>query len=294
MSITLPIDFPPELVQEFLRYAARLSTGFCLTLCRVSSWTRRLALPYLYSTVILKTYAHSNHFLECLFRSPFSSIQPHFDPKKAVRSLWLEPVQVLDSFVSVFEECDNLTNIALHGDNLLWLVYTSSAEGLNRLSHDTIMRKQDLDLVIVKGNEEWDNSFFASNPALNTPVFHKIARLRLTRIDDYERRLRISHFSRLTHFAVPCYNDAHNISLFNSRVLGHSFLEVFVIVLYWSRDDIRAKVQQWVQETRKIERSLKVYVVESGHDVTEVRKGWEEEVRGGQSFWDKAALSSIF
>lgn len=291
MSITLPADFPPELVQEFVHHAACLSTGSCLALCRVSSWTRKLALPHLYSTVILKTHLQKKHFLECLSRSPFTSVHLHFEPKKEVRGIWVEPAS--DHIVSIFEQCDNLTHIALHADNLLWLFYTSSILGHNHLPHDAITRKQDLDIVIMKGTSWNLIDYIHLQTAVTTPFFNRITRLRVTTIDNYKRRLHISLYPCLTHFAVPCYLDSHELCAFR-RVLEHPLLEVFVVVLYRdiSGDKTRKRVQEWVQETRTIEQSLKVYVVES--DVTEVQKEWEEEVRGSQSFWDKASLNSIF
>jgi hypothetical protein len=106
-----------------------------------------------------------------------------------VRSLWVEAVS--DCVVCIFEECDNLIHLALHADNLLWLAYSSlSPDGsLNSLSHNSITRKQDLDLVIVKGKDRSLSSFVQDDPTLTTPLFQKITRFRVTRIGSYGEEL---------------------------------------------------------------------------------------------------------
>lgn len=84
-------DFPHELVCEVFHHAARLSTDFCLALCHLSSWTRGLALPHLYSTVILKIRKANDSFLKCIMNTPLSIIRPSLEPlKAAVRGLWVE------------------------------------------------------------------------------------------------------------------------------------------------------------------------------------------------------------
>ncbi|THH03263.1 hypothetical protein EW146_g10479 [Bondarzewia mesenterica] len=50
-------SLPAELVHHILRLSAAGSTSSCLTLCIVSSWVQDLAMPYLFSQVILTTPA---------------------------------------------------------------------------------------------------------------------------------------------------------------------------------------------------------------------------------------------
>lgn len=278
-------DLPPELVYEIFHTTARLSTTFCLTLCQVSTWARQLALPHLYSTVITKTHGTTSQYNRRLHKAASDPSNGCFEPKTALRSIWNE--SVADRIVTIFEECDNLVHIALHADNLHWLAHASSPIGQNRLPHDAITRKQDLHLVIIKGNNWSLTRFINDNPTLTTPLFSKITHLRLGEIDNYRTRLAISHFTRLTHLAVPFWKmpDAHDLSEFN-RVLMHQSLECLVIVIVTDLVAVedRSRLEEWFQEKCKTER--RVFLIDSQSDA--IQREWEEEVRGGESIWGRA------
>jgi hypothetical protein len=283
-------ELPPELVHVIFHHAARWSTEFCLTLCRVSSWTRRLALPHLYSTVILKNHGSSSHYIKRLSKPPLTPPQYDFHPKTVLRSLWNEPVS--DRIVSIFEQCDDLVHMALHPDNLFWLFHASSSSAsYRRLSHDAITRKQDLHIVIVAGTRLVLRSltrFIDQDPSLITPLFSQITHLRLARIDEYETDLLISQFTRLTHLAVPFWLSSHNPSMLD-RTLNHQSLEVLVVVIYVDLVGVEdhLRVESWFRERKAGKR---VFIVDSTFDG--LQKEWEEEVRGGKDLWSVAVQSA--
>lgn len=120
------VDFPPEMVNEILHYGCILSTSFCLALCQISSWTRKLALPYLYSTVVIKKHSSNQSLLLALTPkfTPICSPSPQFSLKDCIENLWVKAVS--NKIVTLFHSCPNLRNIALPPDNTLWLAYASS------------------------------------------------------------------------------------------------------------------------------------------------------------------------
>lgn len=279
-------ELPPELVHNIFHYAARRSTPFCLTLCRVSSWARQLALPHLYSTVILRDHNSSSNYMKYLRKSPFKPPQIDFQPTTVLRSLWIEAVS--DRIISIFDKCDNLVHIALHADNLLWLVHASSEAGGNRLSHDAITRKQDLRVTIIKG-DNWTLVRLVNfeEPNRTTPLFSQITHLRLIKIRDYETDISISHLTRLTHLAVPFWLPSHDLSALD-HILGHHSLELLVVVVYVDLVAFEEipRVGSWYREKRA--GGQRVSIVESTS--RGIQEEWEEEVRGGKDMWSLAAL----
>ncbi|RDB20343.1 hypothetical protein Hypma_012598 [Hypsizygus marmoreus] len=287
-TLNRKVEIPPELVHEIFRYAAQISTPFCLTLCRVSSWTHELALPHLYSTAIIKNHQQNSQFIACLQRSPFTSIrQSDFEPALAVRDLWVEAVS--DIIVDIFKACDNLKHIALHADNLLWLVHSSTPgqARTRRLADEHISRKQDLEITVVKGND-WALSRYenSQDQSLTSTLFGKITRLRARHVGDYAQHLNISHYTRLTHLAIPFYLPFHDL-LELDRIMEHPSLEALVIVIIADLilDNDLVRLQEWYLEKEKVQRSLKLSLVTSNSD--RLQEEWEAEVRGGRSLWDR-------
>ena len=103
----------------------------------------------------------------------------------------------------------------------------------------------------------------------------------------YNTLTHLDNFSHLTHFSVPyCLGGTHNAKEL-SHFLTLPSLTMLVIVLsvqaaqrgHWKR------LGRWVRKTR--ETDGRVYIVE-GCQLSELQAEWEDEVRGGESIWDRA------
>jgi len=116
-------------------------------------------------------------------------------------------------------------------------------------------------------------------------MFEKITHLRLDDIGDYQTFLDVSHFTSLTHIAIPWYNPTkHPLNELN-RILALPTIVCLVIVIYipFASSSEAEVVREWVAS-----RNLSyIYVIETKRSL--VQEEWEEEARGGLSIWEKAA-----
>ncbi|KAF8164746.1 hypothetical protein B0H34DRAFT_209582 [Crassisporium funariophilum] len=283
-------DLPPELIHHIFIYGSIISTSFCLTLCRLSAWTRKLALPYLYSTAVLRTFNSSHAFTSDIQNIPLLPPPQMFYPHCYVRSLWITAVsnRVLD----IFKLCDNLTNLALDVDNFLWLVHGSSKARtrLNVLPNSVIHRKGDIHLLIIAAKaRDWHQAHYVpTDPALTSPIFKKISHLRIGTIGSYCTHLDLAHLTRLSHIAIP-YHQPEEQDL--SQLLRLFEIPSMCFIVVVPLTDLLSSTQftdalNWVATTRV--HNSKVYVLPSRQDVLQLE--WEQEARYGQSIWDKAEI----
>ncbi|KDR74293.1 hypothetical protein GALMADRAFT_575278 [Galerina marginata CBS 339.88] len=285
-------DLPPELVDNIFHYACILSTSFCVALCQISTWTRRLALPYLYSTVVLKDMAAQEAFSRNLLPRtvPIHPPQPDFHPTKYVRSLWTEAVS--SRVLSIFAPCDGISNLALHVDNFLWLIHASSTAALrvSKLSTRSITRKNDLYLLILDAQaKNWSQkSFVNNNASLTSPIFEKITHLRVGSIGSYSTHLDLAHFTRLSHIAVP-YHRPQEQNLSDLLRVFDFPSTIFLVVVLMTDLLSTAQYQEavdWVIQTRVTNSGI--YTLTSRQP--DLQAEWEAEVRRGLSIWDKAEI----
>ncbi|KAF8959446.1 hypothetical protein BDZ97DRAFT_1395061 [Flammula alnicola] len=286
-TLTLPL----ELVDHILQYACILSTSFCLALSQLSKWTRQLALPYLYSTIIIKKLRTATVLPHILQTTPYHSPIPAFLPKVHVRSLWIEAVS--NRTLEFFRYCDNASNIALNNDNFLWLVQASSS-AQNRmpflsgqLSGQSILRKPDLHLLMLDAKRpDWSLAPLAdSDPS---PLFNKITHLRIGRIGPYTSHLDLAHFKRLSHIAIPYHFPQQQPLSELLRVFDFPSTIFLVVVLV---KDALSELEyrnalEWIIETRTA--NPKVYAIAS--EDQDLQKEWEEEARRGLDIWSKAEM----
>ncbi|KJA18183.1 hypothetical protein HYPSUDRAFT_45501 [Hypholoma sublateritium FD-334 SS-4] len=277
---------PPEIVDHIFRYACILSTSFCLALCESSSWTRKLAIPYLYSTIVVTKLRKAMTLSAALGLQLVNSPIPNFVPKAHVRSIWIEPVSNMT--LHIFRTCDVLLNLAITEDNLNWIIHSSSpaTARLSILQERTITRKQDLHLLLIDAKRRyWSQAMLASS-ANPSPFFTKVTHLRLGKMGSYSTHLNIAHFTRLSHIAVPfhrpqdqCLDDL--LELFDLP----SVMVVVVVILIdlLSEEDLDESLR-WIVEHRAVKRSA--YCVLSRSQ--DLRKEWEEEARNGMNIWDRA------
>lgn len=129
---------------------------------------------------------------------------------------------------------------------------------------------------------------FESLPASDITHIHLAARGAMIY---HDRMLRISPFSRLTHFAIPLYfHDLYDdlgarleqqrVAL--ARLLQNSTLQMLVCIPARAQDQDLA--WEWLREVRR--NYSNAYLVEpTGRDL---REEWEDEVRGSESIWERA------
>ena len=280
---------PAEIVDHIFRYACILSTSFCLTLCQSSSWTRKLAIPYLYSTIVVTKIRNAMILPQALGRTLVSNPIPNFQPKAHVRNIWIDPMSNLT--LQIFRTCDALQNLALTEGNLHWIIHASSpgAPRLSFLPQRTVTRKHDLRLLLIDAKHYyWPQAVLASS-AHPSPFFEKVTHLRIGTIGPYSTHLNIAHFPRISHIAVPFHRpQEHNLDEL-LQLFDLTSVMVLVVVILTDRlsESECQECLRWIVARRRLT-SRPVYGVLSRSQ--DLRKEWEEEVRNGTNIWDRAVL----
>ena len=280
---------PAELVHEVFHYGCILSTSFSLALCQLSTWTRKLALPYLFNTVVIRKLGASESFYRSL--AEIDLIRPptvDFDPSNHVQNLWIKAVY--NRILRLFSMCDNLVHLALPAVNLFWLVHASSVgqPRISTLSSRSITRKKDLRLFVIDAMEpEWSLSHLVTDdPGLNSPLFSKIIHLRIGRMGSYATHLDLAHFTCLTHIAVSYHQP--EIQNLQDLLPIFEFPSTMFLVVVLMRDALTDLQYEdaitWVGNIRRT--NSKIYVVPGLQ--SNMQAEWEAEVRCGLSLWDKA------
>jgi hypothetical protein len=90
---------------------------------------------------------------------------------------------------------------------------------------------------------------------------------------------------------VPYYNSTHHVAKHLDHFLKLQSLDMFVVAgvrkplqqAHWKR------LQDWVRTKRK--RDIRVFFVEI--PAMDIQVEWEEEMRGGESIWDRAFRYTI-
>jgi hypothetical protein len=126
------------------------------------------------------------------------------------------------------------------------------------------------------------------NPGRKTPIFDRITHICITNVSSYGTAIHgLDQFSRLSHVSLPyCLRSQHDTrDLYDFLELQS--LKMLVIALdvdvvlkgHWK------KLGRWVRKAR--ETDGRVYLVECG-GMSVFREEWNNEVRGGESIWDRA------
>lgn len=111
---------------HIFRYGCILSTPFCLAFSQISSVTRKLALKYLYSTIItgIQSFVTTEIVWQKVVARPTDSIIPGFFPRSHVRSVWNKYMD--EKFLDIFRSCDHLSRVALRELDFRFMVHLSS------------------------------------------------------------------------------------------------------------------------------------------------------------------------
>jgi len=269
-------SLPNELVIHILKLAAASSRESCLSLCLVSSWTRDLALPYLFTTVVLKSITEAERFHERLVGKP--------DCASFVHNLWLDDLdyatQGLHQLKELLRACNRIVNLAVDGIQLS-VMYLEDvvfvADGLRLCIHDD-----------CGSHRFWAVPQYPPNL---THISNMITHIHVALDFHYfDSRPYSSIFPRLTHLAHTIQKYLPTLGDFNG-ILASTTLKVLVLVI--NRQSIPIAVVQRMalfglyNELRKQSTGrLQVYIAWTGPG--SAREKWLDEVEGRYSIWERA------
>ena len=264
---------PPEFVHHILNLAAAASRYSVLALCLVASWVRRIALPHLFHTSVIKDLKSYKQF-EDIMRLPSDF---DFCAASAVHNFWMDPRHFeIGDLMSVCTNYNNPTHIAACLCELSWMGFVrwhwiTFAHGSGR----------DLKLTVLAPMPS------SSGPA-TVLFFRRVTHICLD-IDAYARPCNLERFSRLSHLAVPYVGDGDPSyptgGLQPFLKLQSSKMLVVVVIKADLVDAARENWANWVKEMRKMD--SRVYFAEHDAKYT-IRGEWQKEMRGGVSIWDRA------
>lgn len=234
-----PAPFPRlanELVHLILNFAAASSIETCLALTLVAAWTRELALPHLFSTVLFKSASALSHF-RLTRRPPALSPSSSFSPSSTfststaacpqlVQNIWAvcsefgaapgpESARAAYDLLALLFECPNLSRLAVADWFLAWLVSyvrhdspKAAGRALACALQTQGRREWSLTIAGASMEEGVHYSPWMTLPAAMSPVFDMVTRLRL----NAERGTKaipgvLRMFPRLTHLMATLKLD---------------------------------------------------------------------------------------
>ncbi|KAF5309235.1 hypothetical protein D9619_012716 [Psilocybe cf. subviscida] len=285
---------PTEIVILICDEACRISPTFCLSLSQTSTWTRRLAMPHLYSTVII-TKLRTAYSIPSILQPPAAVLSdPSLAPASHVRNLWIGPVS--KKTVDIFTLCENVSHLAVPEDNFYWLIHSSSQGNPDSgVTSAIIASKPDIELFILNTRKPiWHvRQLVPVPPELPSPLFGKIRRLWIGKTGGYDSGgLHFPHFTRLTHIAVPYHNPSIQRLPSILHLLEHPSIVCLVLILLTDllEEEAYDDGLRWVVETRKLQ--PKLLALPFRHE--SLRTHWEEGLCPGQSVWEKAVIFTNF
>ncbi|KAF8885629.1 hypothetical protein BD779DRAFT_1673587 [Infundibulicybe gibba] len=210
-------DLPPELVREILLHATQTSTSSCRTLCEVSTWVRKLALPILYTTVFL------DHFTIEVFAHVVASSSlvcppsPIFRPADAVRHICVSPT-VFVPLCTIIRHCKNATHFAF---NRIGISALSSAmdPSVSISREEACLQGGDreevegaLHVTLLNNGSHAGWELFNEDTMFrpHKPLSRRLRRVRFGRPIVLGYSLSIPHLPGLTHLAAPAMGVTEN------------------------------------------------------------------------------------
>ncbi|KAF8876155.1 hypothetical protein BD779DRAFT_1561237, partial [Infundibulicybe gibba] len=294
---TVSVNLPLELVHNILLYAAESSTSTCYTLCEVSTWVRRFALPLLYTTVSIECPSSLEKFMDLVASERMTCPPtPAFRLADTVHNLCV-PV---DSriFETIMRHCNNVTHLAIHQSNLMRLIDSTTPKRFVPelpARQSRCRRRQtkahegtgDLQILLLYTDRDWSLSSIFKD--VGHSLFERITHLRLEdpiEASQLSAKVHLRHMPRLTHFAVPCSDTTASSFWGVLDVVENTSVEVYVLILMHEHLDKgkRRTVEDWVCGSRTEE--SRIYAVRAQHINDEME--WEAEVRGDATVWERA------
>jgi len=262
----------------------------------VASWARQIALPRLFRTLVAKD--HGANFRKYLANRPYVPFNTNINPPSLVENLWM-PLQghdITDSVLDAFENCHNIAHMALTIDCFHKLICATSSLPLRsehekrKVSGPALDGHSDLHLTMLGATSfNWAfKEYWDSSATIRSPLYDRITHIRVETVNSYKtpRRQKLHHFSRLSHLSLPYYNSTQHKARRLDEFLKLRSLEMFVVAgvtkplqqAHWKR------LEEWVREKRRVDK--RVFFVEI--PAMDIQAGWEEEIRGEESIWDRA------
>jgi hypothetical protein len=283
---------PIELIHHIFNFASAASRRSCLSLCRVASWARHIALPHLFHTVVLKGHLANAQFHDHFNGHPYiTPVSASFHPLPLIRNLWMEAAS--DRIITFFNACDNIEHLALTDDAFLWLIYSSSATALadtftSRISDHALARARDLHVTMISPRDNWIPLGYSSDHLTSvSPLWSKITHIQLAESIMAPTPQDLGHFTRLSRLAFPFHASyQHGRDL--PKLLELQSLKMLVVVIVtdsWAAGDWLL-MEELVVGIRYTD--SRIYLMEGHCRLSEVQEQWEEEMRDGESIWDKA------
>ncbi|CCM00680.1 uncharacterized protein FIBRA_02719 [Fibroporia radiculosa] len=311
---------PIELMMQIFEVAASQSLTSAKSLSLVASWSRKLTLPYLFTTIVhrvgnVRILAMAGAGYQ--INKPRTRLPEHIG--RVVRNLWTESVGVSSptNGMDLFQTCPNIEHMALPSAALRALYMSCQVASkrtpvdLARPAFPSVLRH--ITLITHTMRYEWH--FLAG---LRTPdgnlFLHNIAYLHML---DMQISTYVPHemLPNLTHLALPYLdlggNIAHDLLRLPDGVLEHPSLQMLVLTI----DEFKYLNNPWYHidryaapapgATRYIpprdsfrrivrharQRDERIHVILHPNSSQKALQEWKLAADGGQSIWQKAVLA---
>jgi hypothetical protein len=188
----------------------------------------------------------------------------------------------------VLRACANVTHLAL-GSRCISRLFLRSSPGED--TGKIISGSQDLHLTVLDNPDTYDvlgPLYRDTDFKRKSPIFDQITHIRITVTLHGPLLLkRLELFGRLSHVSVPYYFGGQH---YIKNLHGFLRLRALTMLVVTMSDGVARKgywkkLERWVREVR--ETDGRVYLVD-GCRPGGCREEWEDEVRGGESIWDRA------
>ncbi|KAI0750964.1 hypothetical protein C8Q80DRAFT_1098065 [Daedaleopsis nitida] len=314
-------DLPTELTVQIMDFAAQGSFEAAQSISLVSTWARGIALPHLFSTVVIRFKpAYSMGMASGARDSPHARMSRPQAWGHLVRNLWVESSGIANApkEEEILRACLNLENIALKSLSLRTLPSSLKHSAVSPTPGWTPDEPRDpprcylrsVTLITHTLRYEWHS---LANIQLRdgTMLLHNITHLHLL-------EMTISSFSphdllpNLTHLALPYLDLGNDFRQDNLRlpvgVLEHRSLKMIVLTVTEGRwltnpwyqisrypgkatNSPRAAFCHLVDTLRK--RDDRLHAVLSPRLGVDPCEEWANAARGGPSLWGNAAQARL-
>jgi len=314
-------ELPVETVMQILEEAVLISLQSAAAVSLVSSWTRKIALPHLFRTIIHRksplTSVQIISATRSLSRAPTSRMSLPDHLGRYVRNLWTESIGMASptSEIDIFHACTNVQNIALPSAALraLYVSCRSASKqdslGIPQSAFPSSIRQ----ITLITHTQRYEWHFLDGLRVPDGSLFlHNITHLHML---DMQVSAFVPHaqLPNLTHLSLPYLDLGANISQDILRlpdgVLDHPSLQMIVLTINATKylhnpwyhiprfsasgrgkanfSSPRNSFRMLVKQARETDERVHVIIAPNLGQTT--RGEWEAAAMGGENIWDKAA-----
>lgn len=310
-------DLPTEIIIQIFEATARASRHGARSISLVCTWSRPIALPYLFATIVHRSKTSFSTALSSGERRSEVRCRPSTPLRwgHLVQNLWTESAGVSTPSVEedIFRACPNLENLALMSSSLR--AVSQAIQARNTASraeaHPFLRHLQSITLITHTFRYDWH---FLVGAQLHdgTQALHNITHLRI--LD-----MKVSPFCphnllpNLTHLALPYLDLGNNFEGDALRlppgVLEHQTLQMIVLTIaeekwltnpWYQIARYPGKNTNSPKETFRTlvrwarQRDDRLHVVLSPRQGVEDCAEWAAAARGGNSLWEEAAEARAY